>query len=339
MQNLLVLKDTLYQGKRGGGTIAGLHELNLLLPGGCVITADETIVTAATTVGNLEGKESFAIYVGVDTADTSLSNQYATLKSPLISRSAFSRYKRAYAAPTAKVITVGETGTNGLNLPGTLTVGSVATLRIIRNVIAPGSPLNSRMFHTANANDSISIEYRVKSNDDEADIVAGLVAAVNAHPNNQGANSWIVAAAVGTPNDAFTLTGDLFQNFYVAVDDLLVNAVVATTTPIGEGNGHWSQIAELENNYAPVMGDTNWRTNPSGWKIPRQTVAGATYVTYSFGWNTQSRQAVGSNGDTWDHDFILAVPSGATTLITALDTIFGVLFLDTTVFGSGIDNI
>ncbi len=342
MIDFLVLKDATYQAKRGGGTIAGLHELNLLAPGAVCIVAGETIVTAATTVANLEGKESFTVYVGVDTGDALLPSQYTTFKSGEISRSAFGRSKRAYTAPAAKVVAVGTTGGAGLSLPGTLTVGSIAMLRITRNTQTLLTyPAGTRVFNQGVFSDVIAVEHVVASGDNQATIVDSLVAKVNAHPNNQDENLWVTAAALGTPHDAIQLTGALFQDFSVQVDEIIVNATRTTTTNLKSGSGYWTQVAEQELLASAQRRNTSQtRESAQHWRIARQTVSGETYTQYSFNWNAQSRQGVGGNANTWDHACTVAVPSGATTLITALDTIFGVLMLDTSVFGSSAgDNI
>ena len=144
----------------------------------------------------------------------------------------------AYSAAVAKIIFVGNQTDGGttyaLNLP-TLAAGDLAGITVINNAKPIGAFSREKGY-----------TYEVKAGDDGADIVAGLVAAVNADSNR------IVNAAVAYSGaiDGFKLTGiTAGSNFQVAPIGVLRSADItdqAEGVEVATAQGNEAQMKDLE---------------------------------------------------------------------------------------------
>ena len=167
----------------------------------------------------------------------SMSNNGLKL-TPVLTRDKFKSAYLAAVAAVAKIVFIGNQASGGttysLNLP-TLSEGDLASITVI-NVEKPLGTLQREKTYT----------YEVKAGDDAGDIVAGLIAIVNADTNR------IVNAAVAYANatDGFKLTAiTAGKNFQVGIGGVLRNANVTDQADGVEntvGQGTPAQIKDLE---------------------------------------------------------------------------------------------
>ena len=185
------------------------------------------------------------------------------------------------------------------------------------------SPLQGRQRNILPATNGINIDVVVVAGETDITLVPKIVTAINTHPaNDQGDGTvWVTAASTGvSPNLGITLTAAIIgQEWHVAHDGILIDTIIALTTPTVYAQGLATQvsedyqIAEIEN------GDTNRIDLPAFWfKKPSPVVALATYTAYHWEWKVEKRNSINSN-NTSIQQVTLHIPSGATTLLALLD--------------------
>jgi hypothetical protein len=315
MKHIQILKDATYSAKIGGSTISGVNETNLLADGAVAIfTNTGVMVTASTTKANISTAKSF--YIAVGSGDATKGAQITMH----INRR-FLIKKTAYVAPVKKVSFIGYEGSVGAsNLPASPVTGTIASVYIVDNTDTPNNvvePKNKKLY-----------EYTVQVGDDEEAILDGLIALINADTNA----AVVAAAVVNTDTVGIQLTAkDFGQNFIVSTRDILADADIyqngeEDSIEIVYGNGTPAQIRQLEIDCEPHEGKgTAYYFPTQMFSKASRVVSNATYTVYDFTYETIVPNSVNTNyGATAQHQ-IVAVPSGAATLITALDTIFGVL--------------
>jgi hypothetical protein len=311
-----------YAAKDGGGTISGYNEVDLLDTGAVAFfTEDGTLITTATTPASIANVKQFYATVGQVDVD---GNKIAK-RSQLIDRDAFHRSYCAYVAPVKQAKSIGFNGTAGsLNLPGTLVAGTTAYFSV-------GIQYEGEEPHVGWGR----YEYLVKTGDVEADVVAGLVAAINNDTNPY--KKW-TANAEGTTG--VTVTADEYGKVLdIAVDGILIDADRSTKTEITYGKGTPSQVKEYETLAAIENGDTNRVVLPQYfYSHPSQVDLAATYDLYTIQWKSEHRTSSFPK-DGYIKEFVLAIPDGAQE--DDINTIFTtiLLFGPTTSSGSSSSGI
>lgn len=311
-----------YAASTGGGTIADYNEVDLLDAGAVAFfTEDGTLVTAATTLASIANVKQFYATVGVIDADGSKRAK----RSQLIDRDAFHRSYCAYVAPVKQAKSVGFNGTAGsLNLPGTLVAGTVAYLSV-------GIQYEGEEPHVGWGR----YEYLVKTGDVEADVVAGIVAAVNADTSTYA--KW-TANAEGTTG--VTVTADVFgQVIDIAIDGLFLNSDRSTKTDIVYGKGTPTQVQTYEKLAAIENGDTNRiEFAQYFYNHPSQVNLASEYDEFTIQWKSEHRTSSWQK-DGYIKEFVLVIPTSAqlTSINTILTTIL--LFGPTTSSGASSSGI
>lgn len=312
MKQILVSKNIAYAAKVGGGTIAGINEINLLDTGSLAVFTDKNeLLTAANAAATLLDKKKFYFAVG-----NQLTNQSKTYISVPIPRVGTSYTKTAYVAPVKLIKYIGNDGTTAgtqLNYP-TLVTGDEAMIRITDTTLS---------FRTLSP-DMKRYSQVVKTGDTAALITARLVTTINADPD-----AIVVAAGVAS-NTGISLTSkDFNTTFDIALDGILVNATIEEpegSTPgvsvaLNYGSGTSDQITAIEDSFSVERGNTNRSWQPQFWYTNTSLViAGVTYNIYTLNWNANRDTALGRQ-DTYMFEVKVAIPSSGTVPTTAFEAV------------------
>lgn len=315
MKHVVILKDVDYLAKQGGGSVADASELDLLAPGACAIVAnDGTFVSGATVLGDLSAATKFDLFVGVDNGSGTNPNQYPR-KIADIPRDLVKALAVDYAAPANQITVIGNTGGGGtsLNLPGVLVPGEVAEFRITRRQILTGaSPLEGKVNVTNPHKDSMRVEYTIQTGDAVADVVQALVAKVNDHPSNQGANAYVTATSING-DTGIQLEATVYgQTLDIGTDQLLRQSSVTVTQDIDYGNGTGSQARELEVYASSRHGNTSqYKLSKQLYDVQMQSDVNETYDVWNFSWNSpgEQRMAVNNNSGAYN-ELVIFYPEG-----------------------------
>jgi len=309
MNQIIIGKNVAYAAKIGGGTIAGITEVNQLAAGAIAVFASESnvLLTAANVVASMADKKGVWIAVGSGDATKGADTTIITKRLGVDYR------KQAYVAPVKLVKVIGEGATNGgatppgdLNEPTTLVAGDEAFIRVTDTT--PG---------VITTNTHIKrYSYVVRTGDTIAIVVAALVAAINADPD-----SIVVAADLSSVGISLTAK-NYGVTFAISLDGILINATIdepenplSTTdsVAINYGKGTYAQIAQLESLFSPQQGNTNKVYQPSlWWTKAAKADSAATYDTYTIGWMGTKERSSGGSLPTVAHEIIVAMPPAAT---------------------------
>lgn len=306
MNQIIIGKNVAYGLKIGGGTIAGIKEVNLLDAGAIgVFNPEGTLLTAANVVANIADRKGIIFAVGSGDATKGADITITT------ERIKTSYVKKAYVAPVKlkKIIGLDSGSTNGgsMNFPATLVEGTEGFFRITDTtpgLITTGTNIR-RYSHVVRIGDTPTI------------ILNDIIARINADTDG------ITVAAAGGANNGIELTAKNFgQTFAISLDGIVVsatidepespNAVTAAVT-INYGEGTSAKIGELEELFSTQLGNTNKvYQQPLWWKKLAKTVVGATYDSYVVSWMGRKTSTQGSNQYTVAHEIIIAMPPAAT---------------------------
>lgn len=208
-QQVMIGLDKAYLAKRGGGTIAGFHELHLLDTGAIAFFDEENNMILTTTLAaDLAKVQKF--YIAQGGAD-----QARTPKVSIpIDRNAMTQWFNTYRAPVLATVRVGKVATVGSwNLPATLLDGMVASVIVI-NQPSTGYVPNNRKQYTV----------KVFSTDTVITIGQRLRDAINAD-----VSSIVTATYVTGVNDDYLQVAAkaVGTSFSVGLDDIVVNALLS----------------------------------------------------------------------------------------------------------------
>lgn len=331
MYRALIAKNLAYAAKTGGGTIAGINEIDLLDEGAVAIfTENNTLVTTATSAANLLGTQQFWMAVGAKQVNpkTGAVTPYI-YKSFLIDRDAHIQEYCTYVAPVLQKVVVGKdgAGAGAMNFPVSLVVGTSAVLNVIETTESEFQPGFTKRY-----------ERVVTVTDTTETIIQALVDAVN---NDADA---IVTASVllnGPTKVGILLTAKTLEGtFKVGTDEIIFNATKAysggSATLVNYGKGTPKIVSALEGkSQINSQGNANYiQQNNLFFGLTSLVNPSGTYNTWNFGWHQEARANGINHMSVTQQECILAVPSDATTLIANLVTMFGVLFTGQTT-GSG----
>jgi hypothetical protein len=306
MKRVLVIKDLALGAKHGGGTIAGIAEVDLLAEGALAIfTEAGGLVDGTATATDLADVDKVFFAVGKG------SNTGALITQP-IERRRVRTEKVAYAAPVKQKQFIGNDGSAGaFNFP-TLSAGDEIFVKI--SDISDGTQPPKRVENYS---------YTVKSGDT-------AVTAADAMRAKIAAKSQIVTIANVGVSVGWELTAvNNGQTFEVAVDGVLENATkTVNASPAVRptyGHGTYDQILKMEQDSLVDEGQWNltWLKN---YYFSRTTtaVSSATYDTYMIQWE-QIHETATSQKTAGVWELVLAIPT-APAALTVVDAIMTVLF-------------
>ena len=316
-QKILVAKNTAYAAKQGGGTISGQEELHLLTDGAVAVFSENgTLLTTATTASAIAQNQNFFIVVG-----SGNTGGVPFHKSEMINRDAFVQAFCPYAAPVLQKTVLGDDNAGGgfsLNLPITLVAGTEATIGIVETTAGRVEGMQK-----------VWATHVVTASDTPASILTSLVNQLNSNYLNPS-----VVTILGTNVGLLFTAKSANRTFTIFSDGILIDAdkSYGTTSTVSAqgfiGDGTAAQILELEKESMIYRGNRNYANYNELWfKEPYKTDPAATYSC----WVWQHNNIARSGGGTIEHInqpvTYLAVPSGATTLLANLTTIFGVVTL------------
>lgn len=318
MKRILITKDLAWGAKIGGGTIAGVNEINLLDAGAiAMFTEDNRYLDAATAAATFAAAPNTkAVYIAVGTGAATTGAKL----SGLIDRMSIDVRKQTYVAPVLEVQFIGEDsgGTGALNLPSPLVVGDEALIRFTNTSTGTMPPESVERF-----------SYQVKTGDTAVEILAGLIAKINATKNG---SALFTAALVGASVGISLTAKDFGITTQISLDGVLadstiekdgVGASVAIVYSVGEA----TDIASIEFECNPVEGDTNRVYQPAKWFTkPSDVDASTNYDSYVLTWVQSHTRAIGSTVASVP-SVIVAIPTGAATIPQAdLETVFAQAF-------------
>lgn len=331
-QVFILKASTAYKAKNGGGSISGANEVDLLADHAFAMFDTDTRAMLATSASAGDYDDTTRFHWVQGRLTNVPSGNILPFPSHVFEKSTTKVIKKNYVAPVKKNIKVGYnsgTSTGSLYLPATLIVGSILRMKVYRDYnVNNGSALGYNEFNTRPRIDAIDVEIYVKASDTQDTIVASAVAAINAHPKNQGTDKFVTASVLGTyagSNLAINLAGQINnQDFNVTVDELIIDATVTTTTALVFGFGTSDQVAEMESYSRINQGDSNRYVQPAlFFNVPSHVVSGATYTAYEIKCQAKS-DAVTQYAPSQELQAIIYVPD-ADTQETNLDALFAAL--------------
>jgi len=302
---LMIVKSTTYIAKRGGGTIAGIAEINDLADGAVAVFADDGTLIDATASNLTTAHKQLFIAVG-GASESRISKR--------IVRSG-ARYKAtATSAAVNAVVYAGNigSGTLDVNLPSVLLVGAIASVKLINTATGELPDAEIQRY-----------EYAVKSGNTKADIINGLVAVIQARPDRM-ANAAAIAPTTATAGISFTGINSSVE-LKVLPAGILENAPITKSVAAFAGIGLPAQLTALETKLSVYEGNTSRNMLTADlFKVPSFVDSAATYKTYNMGYSYSKQYPTHTQGAVPQY-LQLAVVTGA-SCITQLDLIFAAAF-------------
>jgi hypothetical protein len=221
---------------------------------------------------------------------------------------------RAYVAPVAQVVLIGDDGTAGdMNFP-TLVVGETAHIRI-QNMSEGTLP----------AIEIYRVESTVNASSTAVSIVADLVTRINAHPQ---LSQLVTAAGVNT-NTGISLTViPVDTQISVGVSGIARDSTIdfagnATSVAVVFGSGTYSDVAAIWQEYSTELGNTSQGVLANQmFSFANPAVVGETYDMYGIQFRKDRDNNAGGSADTDDMIVELVIPNTPTnTVQTAVNTI------------------
>lgn len=313
-QQTIVALGPAYAGKRGGGVIAGYHELHLLDTGAIAILDEENNLLQTTTVlADLAKVQKFYFAQGgVDQASS-------PKLSMMIDRTAYTQWYNTYEAPTLQSMRIGKVASNGsLNLP-TLVNGQKAQINVAdRPAIG----------YTPNMMKRYAID--VTSVDTATTICTRLAALINADPNA------IVTATIlnDATNDYIQLTAkNVGTSFSIGTDEILYNATKVTVTNNFTGFGTLAKVKAAVQEDKLTRGDEYRlyaRNVPDGsgynsYVEVTDGLSGSTFNGWTFQWKEEANRAADNiqTSNPVVSLFILTTATGLANINTILGVVLG----------------
>ncbi len=312
MDDLIIGKSVAYAAKDGGGTIAGLWELQELTNGGIAIVDSNGTIIAA-NASSITSKYVTIVTTGGTAAKTSFP----------IYKDGFVYSKQAYVAPVAGIKFLGSeepaaSGKNSHNLPASLAVGSVVGVGVVNLGLPTEDQLRYRFY-----------EYTVVSGDvmtgkATSNVIVKLIAKINADVNR-------CVTALAHEDGSNNVDGIKFTALTAGVDfelfhlgDVLKDADITNGTASNPGQGTVAQITELAKANAYKDGDHLYmQYQQLLFTEPSQIVAGTTFTTYVLTTKVPNTDVI-SKSNKPSLQLIIAVPSGQTgagEIVTVLDAL------------------
>jgi hypothetical protein len=230
--------------------------------------------------------------------------------SPVINPKTLVWTKQVYAAPVAKVVTLGRNAGGTIanwNLPtiDASHVGKVASIRI-SDLSKPLEQLNA---HT-------SVEQTIVQGDTSGSVHTKLLAKLQ---KLQGKFYATVTGNISGTNYGFTFTGIVGKNFIVKAELLLAGSTIAIPTPFNGGRGLAKDLAVDEKNYATELGYNPADSTPNEMNGHDFFINPATtYDVFTLNWtNPQTTVALAQGDDPMLQTLLICVPTGGLTTISA----------------------
>jgi len=297
MKKIIVLKNLALN-----AGVTDINDVNSITEGALAIFTDKNVLlTVGNVVASMSDVKSIR-YVTKYDGTMHWSNE--------IVREHASVDAQASRVAVKPIIYVGnDLATGALNLPGTLIPGTIAFIRIVKEIPIREVGLEKQRF-----------EYVVKTGDTAATVLTAIVAQIN------GRSDRFVDAAVVTGNVGIKLTvRDDDTAVTVGLDGIFGNSTVikdgtSNSIALDYGAGTFKQIQELEEFYSPSSGNTS-KMYLASYYFSRQNVAitGLAYDTYTINFQRRHMSASSTEFAT-NQVLVVAMPKGA-TLQTGFETI------------------
>jgi hypothetical protein len=320
MRKMLVFKDLNYGLLAGGGTIATINQVGLLADGACAIfTNDGTFVTAATAAALLAAvtplnltRQGYIIYQGVPATTGT------TVKRSMVIPFGSKYSLRAYVAPVAQVVLIGDDGAGigDMNFP-TLVVGETAHIRI-QNMSAGTLP----------AIEIYRVESTVNASSTATSVINDLVVRINNHPQLSQLVT-AVATVTGPLSVGISLTViPVDTQISVGVSGIATDATIdetlnAVTVAVVFGSGTYSDVVTIWQEYSTELGNTSQDCLANQmFSFANPAVVGETYDMYGIQFRKDRDNNTGGSADTDDMIVELVIPNApANTVQTAVNAI------------------
>jgi len=354
MEDILIIKDGADYAEDAsanaitniGGVTYDIHDLE----DGGILAFDDTGAVISPTAPAISGNNiTFALGRTTEGTKVGLQMERATL----------SVNKKVYVAPVAKVMCLGDDGTNsGLTDIAT----DILTAMVEGDVLGvhvtdgeepyfagiDGTKLFAITLSAADAASTVLV------------VLTKLISSINSDTSwnqDEDGNNIVTAALVNT-DEGISFTGRVGKKFNIApfgeLEDVTVsessaadgsvgwidNTTYSTLTsptlntmlitgatfnvtnvvPLVLGWGTSDQISDLEEYCSTFDGNTDKNSKHTMWDVTARTVSGETYTTYTFQWTTTNNSPTPQpNSDV--KTFNLAVPSTYAAMVAYLDTI------------------
>lgn len=235
MNRVCVLKDVAYAAKIGGGTIAGIEEVNQLLPGAIAFFNEQGVllVNTAGSVNALPDTKEFSIGVGRSEGYQLITNIPRTRIKDVESQ--------VYVAFTKPVITIGGAGN-----PLTFTNNEEAYVNVYDDSFTTTVAIRSKR----------SNKYKTASESDDAFLDRVIAGLNNNNPN--GDPSFITATKIAGPNFGITVTPKEDGVFIkAAIGGSFEGGSISTANGV-YGLGGGAQVLEMEKDASVEEGNSNF---------------------------------------------------------------------------------
>lgn len=295
MNRIFVLKDVAYATKTGGGTIASYVDVNDLAQGALAFfTEGGVLITAANAA---------TVLVDVDTIQIASGRLNDTSLISLVPRRDVGINVANFRAFVKKVITVG-------NLP--VVDNEEGSIQV--SDISYTSRYNTRL---ANGSD-----YKTTAKTVEASIDK-IVAQLNK------AGTWVTATRSGTSPDFKVAITPIEEDVDISVSlsgAFALAPIVETVAPV-YGIGRAVDVAQLEKDFSPEMGNGNYQELTDLWNTtPTEAVVGAEYDMLTILWEGQHSSPTRSK-NVMKNRAILSCINGATNqVITEIAALTALIF-------------
>lgn len=302
MFELLINKSTLYAKKRGvAAAISGIKEVNDLDEGAiAVFTNKQELVTAANASTIFENRTGFFIALGGNQTTIPVTI------SELVDRNQVISYlEQAYIAPVKQVIAVGVADIETNDGIGTIVAGDYAYMRIV-----------DRSEGTIPVDTIERYEYKIKAGDTASAIFQSFVAQINARVGGLG-----TAVIKSGTFDGFKYTvAEFGKTVEITFDGVASDIPVDYTNTsngaviINYGSGSPSHVATIEEEYSPILGNTNKIFQSGQWfKRPSRVDSAVTYILFTLCHQGVKQGAI-TTQNTLKKQMVIAIPTGATQL-------------------------
>lgn len=303
MKNILVVNNSTYGAKVGGGVVADISEANELAPGAfAIFTADGTLIPAASTPADLVDVDEVIYAVGTNGITNNISV-------PIPLKTIFHTDKKTPVAYVKPIVSVGGSGVGQQIVLSDMDEGEVFINVYDKSFTGKYAMdfAKASVYKTGSMTASVAIDK--------------LVAKLN------NVSNFITATKLGSsPNFRIAITPkENNVSINVGVGGLIENTPVfydgtnGSTLPV-YGVGQGVDVIQIEKDFNAFKGDGGYtERNDDWWKVPTETNIAAQYVMYNQMWQGLHDTPTTTKAVMNNH-IIIAVASTATAVVTAIDT-------------------
>lgn len=264
MNRLLVLKNSAYGAKTGGGVVADLDEVNALAVGAFAIFDDKGVLITAVTAKDGLTNVPFVTFV----SGRAKNNQVVSI----IPTKGVSVNSANYLLPVKPITTIGG---NASNTTLTFTTTGEANVRVYDDSFASNYPIRSK-----------NVSLVKKAGETNEAFVDRVVAALNKHVSGTLDPFFTATKVISGANIGFTIVPKEIQTtLKVATGGMFEGASNVVTTAMVYGRGTSGDILQMEKDFSVEEGNSNYIDyNAEHYSRAMETVDGATYDQINVLW-------------------------------------------------------